>query len=126
MWRSGLPDDEAFAGGLDDLARDCREIVDLKDPPNLGEEAVDQAEVAVGDPGDGGDRLGVGEVLGGEFKAECAPVVGEDEAELVGAERPELVSEADAAVELRVACEPFLQAGQVLQRRVRRLTFGRF
>jgi hypothetical protein len=28
MWRSGLADDEAFAGGLDDLARDRREVVD--------------------------------------------------------------------------------------------------
>ena len=66
----------------------------------MGEEAVDEPEVAVGDPGDGGDRLGVGEVLGGEFEAERAPVVGEDEPQFVAAERPVLVGEADAAVEL--------------------------
>jgi hypothetical protein len=37
-------------------------------------------------------------------------VVGEDEAQLVGAQRLVVVREADAAVELRVAREAFLQA----------------
>jgi hypothetical protein len=96
-----LADDEAFAGGFDDLARDRGEVVDFEDALDLGEEAVDEAEVAVGDSGDGGDRFGVGEVLGGELKAERLPVVGEDEAQLVGAQRPVLVGEADAAVEPR-------------------------
>jgi hypothetical protein len=115
MWRLGLADDEAFAGGFDDLARDRREVVDLEDAPDLGKEAVDEPEVAVGDPGDGGDRLGVGEVLGGEFEAERAPVVGQDEPQLFGAERPVLVGEADAALELRVAGEAFLEAGHADQ-----------
>jgi hypothetical protein len=77
----------------------------------LGEEAVDEAEVAVGDARDGRDRFGVGEVLGGQREAELVPVAREYEVQLVGAERPVMVGEADAAVELRVACEAFLQAG---------------
>jgi hypothetical protein len=69
----------------------------------LSEEPVDEPEVAVGDPGDGGDRFGVGEVLRGEFEAEGSPVVREDEAQLVGTQRPVLVGEADAAVQLPVS-----------------------
>ena len=72
-----MADDEAFARGFDDLARDRREVVDLEDAPDLGEEAVDEPEVAVGDPCDGGDRFGVGEVLGGELEVERLPAVGE-------------------------------------------------
>jgi hypothetical protein len=34
MWRSGLADDKAFAGGFDDLARDRGEVVDLEDAPD--------------------------------------------------------------------------------------------
>ena len=45
------------------LGGDGVKLVDLEDSFGLGEEAADEAEVASGDPGDGADRLGVGEVL---------------------------------------------------------------
>lgn len=68
------------------FARDCGELVDVEDPGDLGEQALHEAEVAVGDPRDDGDGFGVGEVLGAEREAEALPVVGEDEAQLVDAE----------------------------------------
>ncbi len=72
-------DDECLAHGADDLGGDCAEVVDLEDPFGLSEEAMDESEVAVGDPGDGADRLGVGEVVEVEGQAEAVPVVGEHE-----------------------------------------------
>jgi len=35
-----LADDERFAGGVDDFGGDRLEVVDLEDPLDLGEEAV--------------------------------------------------------------------------------------
>jgi hypothetical protein len=96
---SGLSDDESVTGGLDHFARDGRELVDLEDARDLGKEAVDEAEVAVGDASDGSDGFAVGEVVGAESQAEPLPVVGQDEAQLVGTERFVAVGEADAAVE---------------------------
>jgi hypothetical protein len=61
---------------------------------------MDESEVAAGDAADGGDGLGVGEVGQVQGQAELAPVAAQDERELVVAERPVLVGEADAAVEL--------------------------
>src|SRR5699024_1108977 len=55
------------------------EFVDLQDALDLWEEAFEQPEVAAGDPRDGGDGLGIGEVLGVEGLAEGAPVSLEDE-----------------------------------------------
>jgi hypothetical protein len=57
---------------------------------------LDEAEVAAGDACDGGDRFGVGEVVSGERGADRGAVVLEDERELVAAERPVFVGEADA------------------------------
>ena len=61
---SGEPDDEVLAGGLDDFVGDGGEVVDVEDAADLGEEAVHEPEVAAGDPSDGGDGFGVGEVVG--------------------------------------------------------------
>jgi len=80
-----LPDDERVAGGLNYFACDGGELVDVEDPGDLGEQALHEAEVAVGDARDGGDGFGVGEVLGAEREAEALPVVGEDEEQFVGA-----------------------------------------
>jgi len=46
-------------GGFDDLGDDGLEVVDLSDALDLGEQSVDEAEVAAGDAGDGGDRDGL-------------------------------------------------------------------
>jgi len=52
-------DDEGAAGGLDDVAGDDGEVVDLHDTGDLGEQAVDEPEVPAGDASDRGDGLGV-------------------------------------------------------------------
>jgi hypothetical protein len=91
---SGLADDERFAGGVDDFGGDRVQAVDLQDTLDLGEEACEEAEVAVGGTRDRADGLGVGEVCGAQREAEALPVVGEDEAQLVGAQRLVAVREA--------------------------------
>jgi hypothetical protein len=64
----------------------CRRLI-LQDALDLGEEACEEAEFAVGGPRDRGDRFGVGEVVDRQVQVEALPVVGEDEAQLVGAQR---------------------------------------
>jgi len=54
-----VADDEGAAGGLDDVAGDDGEVIDLHDPFGLGEQPADEAEVAAGDAADRGDGLGV-------------------------------------------------------------------
>jgi hypothetical protein len=112
---SACPDDKGAAGGLDDVAGDGVEFVDLHDAFDLGEESVDEPEVASGDTGDGPDGLGVGEVVGVEGEAESAPVAFEDEGEFVVAKGAVVVGEADSAVELRVPAEPLLDPGHADQ-----------
>lgn len=59
----------------------------------------------------GGDGLGVGEVVGIEIEPETPPVPGQDEGEFGVGQWPVVVGESDAAVELRVAGEAFFDAG---------------
>ncbi|MEV0296430.1 hypothetical protein [Nocardia sp. NPDC050710] len=106
-----VPMTRVLAGGFDDVGGDGVEFVDSHDALDLGEESLQEAEVAAGDTGDGGDGLGVGEVVGVEFEAEFVPVPGQHECEFLACQRPVVVGEADAAVELRVAGEDFLDAG---------------
>jgi hypothetical protein len=49
-------DDQRLAGRLNDFPGDRGQAVDLHDPLDLGEEALDEAEVADGDAGDGERR----------------------------------------------------------------------
>jgi len=102
---------ERFPGGFDDLAGYGAQLVDLEHALYLGEETLNEAEVPAGDARDCCDGFSVSEVFGGEVEAELVPVVGEHEAQLVGAERPVVVGKPDAAVELGVAGEAFLEAG---------------
>jgi len=44
-----LADDEGAAGGLDDVAGDDGEVVDLHDAGDLGEQAVNEPEVSAGE-----------------------------------------------------------------------------
>ncbi len=62
-------DDEVLARRLDDLLGDQPQFVDLQNALNLGEEALDQAEVTAGDARDRGYRLSVGEVVRRERQA---------------------------------------------------------
>lgn len=75
----GDADDQRGAGCFDDIIGDGGQLFDLHDPLHLGEQPVDEAEVAAGDPGDRGDGLGVGEVFGVEVLAEGASPAFEDE-----------------------------------------------
>lgn len=53
-----MADEEGLSGGVDDLGGEGVEVIELLDPFDLGGEAVEQAEVASGDAGDGGQRDG--------------------------------------------------------------------
>jgi len=61
-------DDEVLAGGFDDFFGDGGDLVDLKNAFDLVDEPGGEPEVAVGDPGDGGDGFGSGVVVA---VAEC-------------------------------------------------------
>jgi hypothetical protein len=56
-------DDEGRACGLNDVVGDSAEFIGFHDPFGLSEEPVDKAEVASGDPRDGSDGLGIGEIF---------------------------------------------------------------
>lgn len=96
MARSGA-DEQGFTRCFDDFLGDAVELVNVADARDLGEEALDEPEVAVGDAGNGGDGLGVREVVGIDSQAELLPAVCQDEGEFLGAEGPVVVGEADAA-----------------------------
>ena len=105
-----MADEEGFSGGVDELWGEGVEVVDGLNAFDLGDQAIEESEVAGGDAGDGGQGGGVGDrvVVGVVL---CREARGEDSGELVGSEGPVLVGEADAAVELGVAGEAFLDAG---------------
>lgn len=96
---SGLTDDQILARGLDDLAGDRAEAIDVEDALDLGEEALEAAEVAAGDPGDGGDRLRVGAVGRVVLEAQLLPPVFEDEPQFLAAQGTVLMDEADPRVQ---------------------------
>jgi hypothetical protein len=101
--------------GFDDFPGDRAQVVDLHDALDLSEQALNEAEVATGDAGDGRDGFGVGEVIGGQSKAQLGPVVLQDKEQLGGGQRPVLVDEPDPAAELRVPGETFFGAGHADQ-----------
>jgi hypothetical protein len=86
-------DDQRFTGRLDDFPGDRAQVVDLHDALDLSEQALNEAEVAAGDAGDGRDGFGVGEVIGGQREAQLGPVVLQDEEQLGGGQRPVFVDE---------------------------------
>lgn len=108
---SGESDDEGGTGSFDDVVGDGVELVDLHDPAHLGEEPVDEAEVAAGNSRDRRDGLRVGEVVGVEGLPELSPVAFKDELQFILSERSVLVSEAHSTVELRVSTELLLESG---------------
>ena len=74
-----LAGDQGAGGSFDDVVGDGVQLVDLEDAVDLREEPFEEAEVAAGDAFDGGDGLGVGEVVRVESPAESLPVAVEDE-----------------------------------------------
>src|SRR6218665_444908 len=93
-----VADDEDAGCGFDDVVRDRVELVDFEYAIDLGEESFEEAEVAAGDPFDGGDGLCVGEVVRVESLAESFPVAIENEKEFFAAEGAVLVGESESAV----------------------------
>ena len=57
-WCLARPDDEGFACGVDDVLGDARQLVDLDEAVDLGEEALDKTEVPARDAGHGGQGPG--------------------------------------------------------------------
>jgi hypothetical protein len=70
--------------GLDGFPADDAQSVDLQHAGDLREEPLDEPEVPAGDAVDGGDGLGVGEVVCGQLQAGCCPVALQDEGEFAG------------------------------------------
>ncbi|GAA1116471.1 hypothetical protein GCM10009582_12150 [Arthrobacter flavus] len=56
-------DDEGRACGFNDVVGDGAEFIGFHDPFSLGEEPIDEEEVASDNPGNGGDGLGIGEIF---------------------------------------------------------------
>src|SRR5699024_844558 len=108
-------DDQGGACGFDDVVGDGVQLVNLHDAFHLGEESVDEAEVAPGDAGDRGDSLGVGVVVGLKGLTEFAPASFQDKAQFFLGQGAVFVGEADSAVELGVAAELFFDAGHTNQ-----------
>ncbi|MBG6214756.1 hypothetical protein IWX77_002707 [Cryobacterium sp. CAN_C2] len=88
---------------------------DFQDAFYLEEESFEGAEVAAGDALDGGERLGVGEIVEIERFAEFMPVAFENKLPCIVSEAPVLVGEAEPAVELWVVAELFLEPGHANQ-----------
>lgn len=63
MWRLQAANDQRLTGGFDDFPGVHAQVVDLHDALDLGEQTLDEAEVAAGDAGDGCEPFGVGEVM---------------------------------------------------------------
>ena len=104
-------DDKGACGGVDNVGGDGGEVVDFHDAFDLREKPADEAEVSCCQARDGGDGLGVGEVVGIEIEPKGPPMPGQDEGEFGVGQWPVVVSEADAAVELGVTGEAFFDAG---------------
>jgi hypothetical protein len=100
-------DDEVLSGGFDDFFGDGGDLVDLQEALDLVDESGGEAEVAVGDAGDGGDGFAGGVVVG-VVQAQVGPVAGQDEGLFVDGQGLVVVDEADAGVELGVAGQAFL------------------
>lgn len=49
IWQISSADQERFSGCFDDFFGDCCDLVDLADAAYLGEQALNQAEVSIGD-----------------------------------------------------------------------------
>lgn len=68
--------------------------VSAADAVDLTEQALDEPEVAAGQPGDSSNGLGVGEVGGIQSLGEAVPMMGEYEDQFVG-QQPVVAGEPD-------------------------------
>jgi hypothetical protein len=107
-------DDEGLADGLHDFLGDGADLVDFQDAVDLGDVPAGQAEVPAGDAVDRGDGLGGGVVVG-VVQVQVGPLPGQDERLLAGGQRPVVVDEPDAAVELGVAGKALSMPGMPMR-----------
>ena len=91
------PDDEGFAGGVDDFACDRVELVDVHDAMDLRHQPGGEPEIAAGDADDRGAGLAGGEVFG-VVEAEVGPLTRQSEGLFVAGQGLVVVQESDAAV----------------------------
>jgi hypothetical protein len=96
---SDRADGEGASRCFDDVVGDCVKFVDFEDAIDLWEAVFEAAEFAAGGALDGGEGLGVGEVVEVERFAEFAPAAFENELEFVVAEGQLLVVEGVQLIE---------------------------
>jgi hypothetical protein len=101
--RSIGTDHQALACSGDYIRCDDDQPVELENALDLLQQALKETEVAIDGADDRGDRQRIGERFGSERHPELFRMAGHDGTNLVGAECPELLHEADARVELWVA-----------------------
>ena len=104
-WVSLVAYDEDAGGRFDDVVCNGFQLVDFQDAGDLGEQSLEEPEVASGYPFDCCDGLGVGKVLGVQCLSEAFKLAVQDEEEFLAAEGPVSVGEAKAAIELRVVAK---------------------
>lgn len=109
-----MADEKGRARGFNNFGCQHIEVVYCLHAFDLGEQSVDEAEVAGSDPDDGrdGGRVCDAAVCGVGLRGEAS---GQDCGEFIRSELAVLVGEADPAVELRVASEAFLDPGHADQ-----------
>ena len=100
--RSIGTDHQALACSGDYVGRDGNQLVELQNTLDLLQQTLEQPEVGVTGADDRGNRQRIGERIWAECHPKLFCMAGDDGANLVGAECPELMHEADARVELRV------------------------
>src|SRR5438034_1207567 len=83
----------------------------LLEPFGLGHQTVEEPEAPAGDPDNRRGRLLVRQPVARQRQSGRRPPLLQQLARLPGRERPELMYEADAAVELGIAGEPLPQPG---------------
>jgi hypothetical protein len=101
-----LPNHQTFAGGFHNCFSHLFLGVDFENPLDLGEKSVQQPKVSSCNPNDGSRCVRVQRMLG-KLHVGRRPMLVQQLANLFGTERPKLMNEADAGVELRVASQEF-------------------
>ena len=101
-------DHQPFAGHCHYLRGDRRQLIDLDDTLDLCEQSLDQSEVATRDARDCGHHVAVSGTARLKAQAELVPMPLNYGVQFLTAQRPEVMHEADARVQLRVSRQLFL------------------
>src|SRR5712692_6636412 len=107
---SDRPNDQTLACRLYRLRGHGLQGIDLHKAGDLGEEPLEQAEVASGNANDCREGLLVCDAVLWERHAEGEPLVLEELTDFRGTQRTKRMHEAHARIELRVPCPTFFDA----------------